>query len=128
MHEDPAAVGVLDDRGRRTDRARVLGRQRQGRLRGHHGHRPPLPESHEIAISIIDHRDRGHTHDTPGNPQISTQNYRPGTGPMSRSPDRRPMANLAALQEFMRPTVNCRLSVDFRRLRKTGVKLNTATR
>ena len=65
VHEHPAAIGVLDDRRGRTDRARVLGRQRQRRLRGHHGHRPPLPESHEITISIIDHRDRGHTDDTP---------------------------------------------------------------
>ena len=44
VHEDPAAtVVVLDDRRGRADRARVVGHQRQGRLRGHHGHRPPLP-------------------------------------------------------------------------------------
>ena len=43
VHEDPAAVVVLDDRRGRADRARVVGHQRQGRLRGHHGHRPPPP-------------------------------------------------------------------------------------
>ena len=43
VHEHPATVVVLDDRRGRADRARVLGHQRQGRLRGHHGHRPPPP-------------------------------------------------------------------------------------
>jgi 4-carboxymuconolactone decarboxylase len=40
-HEHPTAVGVLDDRRGRTDRAGVVRYQRQGRLRGHHGHDPP---------------------------------------------------------------------------------------
>ena len=43
VHENPAAVVVLNDRRGRADRARVIRHQRQGRLRGHHGHRPPLP-------------------------------------------------------------------------------------
>ena len=83
VHEHPPARVVLDDRRGRADRTGALQRQRQGRLRGHHGHHPPPYGSPDIAISIIEHRGRGRAHDTPGNPQITAQNYRPGTGSMS---------------------------------------------
>ena len=43
VHEHPPTVAVLDDRRRRADRAGIGRRQRQRRLRGHHGHPPPLP-------------------------------------------------------------------------------------
>ena len=55
MHEHPPARVVLDDRRGRADRTGALQRQRQGRLRGHHGHHPPPYGSPDIAISIIEH-------------------------------------------------------------------------
>ena len=55
VHEHPPARVVLDDRRGRADRTGALQRQRQGRLRGHHGHHPPPYGSPDIAISIIEH-------------------------------------------------------------------------
>ena len=71
MHEHPAAVAVLDDRRGRTDRARVARHQRQGRLHGHHGYRPPplsAPEILYLLLSIAAATARRHT----GNTQISS--------------------------------------------------------
>ena len=82
VHEDPAPVLVLDHRGRGTDLGSADRDQRQGRLGGHHRHRrTPTPPDKPFTYYIATRPGIGS--DTPANPQLTTQNYRPDTDTVS---------------------------------------------